>query len=145
MVEPFDLLLRGGTPITHNGIGHGDVGVRDGRITAIGDMATAAAGEVFDATGLHVLPGVIDTQVHFREPGSEHKENLEAGSRGAVLGGVTAVFEMPNTSPLTTTPDALADKLTRAKDRMLCEHAFYVGGTKENVAQLAELERLPGC
>ena len=145
MVEPFDLLLRGGTLITHNGIGRGDVGVRDGRITAIGDMATATAGEVFDATGLHVLPGVIDTQVHFREPGSEHKENLEAGSRGAVLGGVTAVFEMPNTSPLTTTPDALADKLTRAKDRMLCEHAFYIGGTKENAAQLAELERLPGC
>ena len=100
MVEPFDLLLRGGTLITHNGIGRGDVGVRDGRITAIGDMAPAAAGEVFDATGLHVLPGVIDTQVHFREPGREHKENLEAGSRGAVLGGVTAVFEMPNTSPL---------------------------------------------
>ena len=92
MAETFDLLLRGGTLVTHNGIALGDVGVRDGRIVAIGDLATAAAGEVIDATGLHVLPGVIDTQVHFREPGNEHKENLEAGSRGAVLGGVTAVF-----------------------------------------------------
>jgi dihydroorotase len=145
MAETFDLLLRGGTLVTHNGIALGDVGVRDGRIVAIGDLATAAAGEVIDATGLHVLPGVIDTQVHFREPGNEHKENLEAGSRGAVLGGVTAVFEMPNTAPLTTNPEALADKLSRAKDRMWCEHAFYMGGTGENAEQLPELERLPGC
>ena len=145
MAETFDLLLRGGTLVTHNGIALGDVGVRDGRIMSIGDLAAAAAGEVVDATGLHVLPGVIDTQVHFREPGNEHKENLEAGSRGAVLGGVTAVFEMPNTSPLTTNPEALADKLSSAKDRMWCEHAFYMGGTSENAEQLPELERLPGC
>ena len=145
MAETFDLLIRGGTLVTHNGVGRGDVGVRDGLITAIGDFPNASAGEVFDATGLHLLPGVIDTQVHFREPGSEHKENLEAGSRGAVLGGITTVFEMPNTNPLTTSEEALADKLARAKDRMLCEHAFYIGGTGENVAQLADLERLPGC
>ncbi len=145
MAETFDLLLRGGTLVTHNGIALGDVGVRNGRITAIGDLAAASGGEVVDATGLHVLPGVIDTQVHFREPGNEQKENLEAGSRGAVLGGVTAVFEMPNTAPLTTNPEALADKLSRAKDRMWCEHAFYMGGTGENAEQLPELERLPGC
>jgi len=145
MAQTFDLLLRGGTLVTHNGIALGDVGVRDGRITAIGDLAAASGGEVVDATGLHVLPGVIDTQVHFREPGNEQKENLEAGSRGAVLGGVTAVFEMPNTAPLTTNPEALADKLSRAKDRMWCEHAFYMGGTGENAEQLPELERLPGC
>ena len=145
MAETFDLLLRGGTLVTHNGIDLGDIGVRDGRTVAIGDLTTASADETVDATGLHVLPGVIDTQVHFREPGNEHKEDLEAGSRGAVLGGVTAVFEMPNTAPLTTNPEALADKLARAKDRMWCEHAFYMGGTGENAEQLAELERLPGC
>ncbi|MDX5394233.1 MAG: dihydroorotase, partial [Caulobacteraceae bacterium] len=88
--------------------------------------------------------GVIDTQVHFREPGLEWKEDLESGSRGAVLGGVVAVFEMPNTEPTTTDADALADKLVRAR-RMHCDHAFYVGGTHENATFLGELERLPGC
>ncbi len=91
------------------------------------------------------MPGVIDTQVHFREPGLEWKEDLETGSRAAVLGGVVAVFEMPNTEPTTTDPDALADKLSRAAGRMHCDHAFYVGGTHENAQWLGELERLPGC
>jgi dihydroorotase len=88
---------------------------------------------------------VIDTQVHFREPGLEWKEDLETGARAAVLGGVTAVFEMPNTQPTTTDADALADKLERARGRMACDHAFYVGGTHENAHLLGELERLPGC
>ena len=83
--------------------------------------------------------------MHFCEPGNEHKEDLEAGSRGAIPGGVTAVAEMPNTAPLTTNPEALADKLIRAKGRMWCEHAFYMGGTGENAEQLADLERLQGC
>jgi dihydroorotase len=100
---------------------------------------------VFDAAGLTVLPGVIDTQVHFREPGLEWKEDLETGSRAAALGGVVAVFEMPNTNPNTTDPDTMADKLARAKDRMWTDHAFYVGGTHENADYLGELERLPGC
>ncbi len=100
--------------------------------------------EIFEARGLHVLPGVIDSQVHFREPGNEHKEDLESGSRAAVLGGVTGVFEMPNTAPPTTSRAAIADKLARAKDRMHCDYAFYVGATPANVGALAELERLPG-
>jgi dihydroorotase len=145
MAESFDLIVRGGEVVNHAGRGLADVGVRDGRIAAIGDLGRADAGEVFDATGLTVLPGVIDTQVHFREPGLEWKEDLESGSRGAVLGGVTAVFEMPNTQPNTTDPVALADKLARAAGRMHCDHAFYVGGTHENAHLLGELERLPGC
>jgi dihydroorotase len=111
----------------------------------IGDLGQASADDVFDATGLTVLPGVIDTQVHFREPGLEWKEDLLTGSLGAVLGGVTAVFEMPNTQPNTTDAHALADKLARAAGRMHCDHAFYVGGTHENAHLLGELERLPGC
>jgi dihydroorotase len=122
-----------------------DVGVIDGKIAFIGDLSQASAGETFDATGLTVLPGVIDTQVHFREPGLEWKEDLETGSRAAALGGVVAVFEMPNTNPNTTDPDTMADKLARAKDRMWTDHAFYVGGTHENADYLGELERLPGC
>ena len=145
MAETYDLIVRGGTVVNHAGTFRADVGITGGKTVYIGDLSTADAGEVFDATGLHVLPGVIDTQVHFREPGLEHKEDLQAGARGAVLGGVTAVFEMPNTNPTTTDPDAMADKLKRAKGRMDCDHAFYVGGTPQNTEHLGELERLPGC
>lgn len=138
----FDLKLTGGTVHLPGGPAQVDIGVRDGRIVAIG--AQGDAGETIDCTGLDVLPGVIDSQVHFREPGLEAKEDLESGSRAAVLGGVTAVFEMPNTKPNTDTADAVNDKLARAKDRMWCDHAFYVGATNNNAADLAELERMPG-
>src|SRR5580693_3671570 len=146
MPQPsFDCVLINGAVVNQDRIGVRDIGVRDGRIAEIGDLSRAGAGERIDCRGLHILPGVIDSQVHFREPGLVHKEDLETGSRGAVLGGVTAVFEMPNTDPTTTTAEALADKLARAKDRMHCDFAFWVGGTHENVADLAELERLPGA
>lgn len=142
MAESFDVVLKGGTVCNHDGIGPSDVGIRDGRIAALGDVDAAQAGEVIDAKGLTILPGVIDSQVHFREPGLEHKEDLETGSRGAVMGGVTAVFEMPNTKPLTTTAELLADKVARARHRMFCDFAFYVGGTRENVDEIPALERL---
>ena len=145
MTQTYDLIVRGGEVANHAGRGLADVGVIDGKIAFIGDLGQASAGEVFDATGLTVLPGVIDTQVYFREPGLEWKEDLETGSRAAALGGVVAVFEMPNTNPNTTDPDTLADKLARAKDRMWTDHAFYIGGTHENADYLGELERLPGC
>ena len=145
MSTSYDLVIRGGTLVTHDGIGPGDVGVRDGRIVEVGQLRGADGGEVIDATGLHVLPGIIDTQVHFREPGNEHKEDLESGTRAAVMGGVTAVFEMPNTNPLTTTEDALNDKLARADGRAWSDYAFYVGATTDNAESLRELETLPGC
>jgi dihydroorotase len=145
MTQTYDLIVRGGEVANHAGRGLADVGVIDGKIAFIGDLSQASAGETFDATGLTVLPGVIDTQVHFREPGLEWKEDLETGSRAAALGGVVAVFEMPNTNPNTTDSDTMADKLARAKDRMWTDHAFYIGGTHENADYLGELERLPGC
>ena len=145
MPQVFDLVLMNGVVVNQDGEGARDIGVRDGRIAEIGALGGASAGERIDCKGLHVLPGVIDSQVHFREPGLVHKEDLETGSRAAVLGGVTAVFEMPNTDPTTTTAEALADKLRRAKGRMHCDFAFWVGGTHDNVADLAELERLPGA
>ena len=141
----FDLVLANGVVANQDGAGVRDIGVRDGRIAEIGTLSRASAGERIDCKGLHILPGVIDSQVHFREPGLVHKEDLETGSRAAVLGGVTAVFEMPNTDPTTTTDEALADKLRRAKGRMHCDFAFWVGGTHDNVAELSELERLPGA
>ncbi len=144
MPETFDTIFKGGTVVNQDGAGPRDVGVRDGRIAAIGALDESAGGKVVDVTGLHILPGVIDTQVHFREPGGEGKEDLESGSLGAVMGGVTAVFEMPNTNPPTTNAGALEDKLKRAKARMHCDHAFYVGGTEENAEDLPELEQLRG-
>jgi dihydroorotase len=140
----YDLILKGGTVVNHDGEGARDIGIASGKFAAIGDLARADAGKVIDCRGLHVLPGVIDSHVHFREPGLTHKEDLESGSRGAVLGGVTAVFEMPNTEPTTTSAEVLADKVKRAHHRMHCDFAFYVGGTRENTKDLAELERLPG-
>jgi len=144
MKETFDLLIRGGTIATPNGIAQGDVGVIGGRIAAIGSLANAKASEIFEARGLHVLPGVMDTQVHFREPGNAHKEDLASGSLAAILGGVTSVFEMPNTVPPTTTRAAIQDKLDRAHGRMHCDHAFYAGATPQNIGALADLERMPG-
>ncbi len=142
MTDTYDLLIKGATVVNHDGEGVRDVAIRAGRIAAIGQLGSAKAAEVLDARGLHVLPGVIDSQVHFREPGLEHKEDLATGSRAAVMGGVTAVFEMPNTKPLTTDAAALADKVRRARGRMHCDFAFYVGGTRENIADIPALEKL---
>lgn len=141
----YDLIIRNGTLVNQDGIGPGDVAVRDGRIAAIGSLATADAGTVIDATGLHVLPGIIDSQVHFREPGLEWKEDLKTGADAAVLGGVCTVFEMPNTEPPTTTVAMLEDKIARATGRMSCDFAFYAGGTHNNVDDLVEMERMVGC
>lgn len=141
----FDLLVRGGTCVVDGEAVRADVGVAEGCIAAIGDLGQASAGQTIDAHGLHVLPGVIDTQVHFREPGLEHKEDLATGTAAAVAGGVTAVFEMPNTRPPTTSEAALLDKLQRARGRARCDYAFYVGASGANTPELSELERLPGC
>lgn len=141
----YDVIFKNGTLVNQDGIGNADIGVIDGCIAGLGSLATATAGHVVDCAGLHILPGVIDTQVHFREPGLTHKEDLESGSRGAVLGGVTGVFEMPNTNPLTTTRETFEAKIAAGTDRMHCDFAFFVGGTHENVSELPELEKLPGC
>ena len=144
MPTTVDLILKGGTIVNQNGMALGDVAIRGGRIIAVGNVSGHAAAETVDCTGLHLLPGVIDSQVHFREPGAEHKEDLETGSRAAVMGGVTTVFEMPNTKPLTTSAETLADKVKRATNRMFCDFAFYVGGTRANAENLQEYEQLPG-
>lgn len=145
MDQTFDLLLKGGICATPAGLVACDVGVRGEKIAAIGDLGRADAAVTLDCGGLHVLPGVVDSQVHFREPGLEHKEDLSTGTAAAALGGVTAVFEMPNTKPGTVSAADLADKCRRAKDRAWTDIAFYVGATRENLEELPELERLPGC
>ncbi|MEN2495265.1 MAG: L-hydantoinase [Hyphomicrobiaceae bacterium hypho_1] len=140
----YDLILRSGTIVNQDGIGVGDIGIKAGQIASLGDLSKASAKKVITCKGLHILPGVIDSQVHFREPGLDHKEDLYTGSRAAVSGGVTAVFEMPNTVPLTTTKETLADKLSRAYHRMYCDFAFYVGGTRDNIEDIPQLEQMEG-
>jgi dihydroorotase len=126
MNQRFDTILKSGTVVNQDGEGVCDIGITNGRIAAIGGLGQASSGETIDCKGLHILPGVIDTQVHFREPGLTHKEDLASGSLSAVMGGVTAVFEMPNTDPLTVSAETLADKVKRGHHRMHCDFAFFV-------------------
>ncbi len=122
-----------------------DVGIKNGKIVDISPRLQGPAKQTLSLEGLHLLPGIIDSQVHFREPGLTHKEDLESGTRGALLGGVTAVFEMPNTAPSTTTKELFEDKLHRAQGRCHTHYAFFIGASTENAHLIAELERMPHC
>ena len=115
-----------------------------GKIQKIGNIELNSA-KVFDATGKIIVPGIIDTQVHFREPGSTDSEDLESGSRAAVLGGVTSLFEMPNTNPPTANLIEFEKKLEAAKNRMHSNYAFYFGATPDNTQQLSQLKNVEGC
>ena len=142
--KPYDLVITDANLASHQGCAATNIAIKDGRFAKIGDVTADQGDAHINAKGLTLLPGVIDTQVHFREPGNEHKEDLQSGSLAAVMGGVTAVFEMPNTKPPTTTVEAIADKVARGRNRMHCDFAFYAGGTHENAALLPELERQEG-
>lgn len=151
MPNQYDILIKNGTCLlpdsseSHLVETRSDIGIKDGKIIAIQANLTGTASRTIDAIGKHVLPGVIDSQVHFREPGLTHKEDLETGTRAAVLGGVTTVFEMPNTNPPTTTQAAFQEKLDLAKNRAHSNYAFFIGGSHDNVSELANLERLQHC
>jgi dihydroorotase len=136
----FDLLIRNGVCVLPWGEAATDIGVRDGRIATLHAAADATAEAVIDATGLHVLPGLIDPHVHLRDPGDPAVETLEAGTRAAVLGGLTAVFDMPNTAPPVVDAAGLARKQAFAAAQAWCDMGLYVGATKTNVPELAALE-----
>jgi len=140
MTEHFDLLLRNGTAVFPWGEQVTDIGVRHGRIAAIGVPAGATADETFDARGLHVLPGLIDPHVHLRDPGDASIESIPTGTKAAVLGGITAVFDMPNTAPAITSAETLAWKQDYVERVAWCDMGLYVGATKTNVGSLATLE-----
>ncbi len=141
--EPFDLLLRGGHVVTPWGVETADIGVRGGRIATLGDLRTAEAAETVDCAGLHVLPGLIDPHVHLRDPGDPAVETLETGTRAAILGGLTAVFDMPNTAPSITDRERLDWKRGYLEGRAWCDVGLYVGASKTNIAELAALELEP--
>lgn len=142
------MIIKNGLVYSQGRFVNTDIAITNGIIDVLGDFQSATvpadADKIIDATGLHVIPGVIDTQVHFREPGLEHKEDLQTGTLSALAGGVTAVFEMPNTNPSTTTKQAIEDKLNRAKNRSYTDYAFYVGAASDNISELSKLEILPG-
>jgi dihydroorotase len=140
MSAHYDLLIRGGTCVLPWGETSADIGLRDGRIAAIGAAPGATAESVFDAAGLHVLPGLIDPHVHLRDPGDASIETIGTGTKGAVLGGVTAVFDMPNTTPSITDAAGLAWKQDYVPRNAWCDMGLYVGGTKTNIDQLGALE-----
>ncbi len=143
MAERYDIVIRGGVCVLPWGEAATDVGVRDGRIAALG-VGAADAGEVIEAAGLHVLPGLIDPHVHLRDPGDASVESIPTGTRAAVLGGLAAVFDMPNTSPSVTGAETLAWKQGYAEQVAWCDMGIYVGATRANTQALAGLEQEPG-
>ena len=140
MAAHYDLLIRNGTCVLPWSSEPFDVGVRGGKIASLGVGSDATAETTLDATGLHVLPGLIDPHVHLRDPGDKTVETIPTGTRGAVLGGLTTVFDMPNTSPSITDQDRLNWKQDYARQVAWCDMGLYVGGTKTNIASLAALE-----
>ena len=140
----LDLIIKNGQCYIDNKLVSTDLGIKEGKIVDIAKIKEDAK-EIFDASNLIVLPGCIDTQVHFREPGSTDAEDLNTGSRAAIAGGITAVFEMPNTNPPTSNKKEFLNKLKLAKNRMFCNYAFYFGATPENYQELSKLNDLEGC
>tara|TARA_B100001741_G_scaffold313729_1_gene321466 strand:+ start:1903 stop:3210 length:1308 start_codon:yes stop_codon:yes gene_type:complete len=140
----LDLIIKNGKCYIDGQLKNQDIGIKDGLIQNIGEISDEAK-EILNAEGQTVLPGCIDTQTHFREPGSTDTEDLHSGSRAAIAGGITGVFEMPNTNPPTSTKLEFQKKLDLAKNRMYCNYAFYFGATADNANELADLENLEGC
>ena len=144
MSDKFSLIIKNGSCYIDGKLTKTDIGLSGNKIQKIGKIELNSS-KVYDATDKVVLPGIIDTQVHFREPGSTDAEDLESGSRAAVLGGVTSLFEMPNTNPPTSNLVEFDKKLQAAKNRMHSNYAFYFGATPDNTDQLARLKDVEGC
>ena len=146
MKKQLDLIIAGGEIVLPNSsIEKIDIGVKGSKIVDLGNLSKKDCEKKIVINNLIVLPGAIDTQVHFREPGLTHKEDIMNGTKGAILGGITSIFEMPNTNPSTTTEAALNEKLSIAQKNAYCNYSFFVGAAKENIGNLKNLERLPGC
>ena len=140
----LDLIIKNGRCYINGKLEKKDIAVKEGKILKIGEILDEAK-EIYEAENQQVLPGCIDTQTHFREPGSTDTEDLHSGSRAAIVGGITAVFEMPNTNPPTSNKVEFQKKLDLAKNRMFCNYAFYFGATADNANELADLKNLEGC
>ncbi len=143
--KTFDLILKNGNIVFNDKAEISDIGIKDSKIAKVGNLSSFSSKKILDVSNLYVLPGCIDTQVHFREPGLTHKEDIKSGSRGAVLGGITGFFEMPNTKPPTIDEIQFKNKISSAKKNSYCNFGFYIGASKENAKDLQFLEKLSGC
>jgi len=143
--KTFDLILKNGKIVFDNKTEVSDIGIIDSKIASVGNLSSYLSKKILDISDLHVLPGCIDTQVHFREPGFTHKEDIKSGSKGAILGGITGFFEMPNTNPPTINEIQFKNKISSAKKNSYCNFGFYIGASKENAKDLRFLEKLSGC
>ena len=141
----LDLIIKNGTCYIDGNLTKTDIGITNNKISHIGSLQSEKSKDFYDAENLIVLPGCLDTQVHFREPGSTDTEDLHTGSKAAIAGGITGVFEMPNTNPPTSSKKEFQKKLDLAKNRMYCNYAFYFGATADNSDDLASLKSLEGC
>lgn len=151
-LKDFDLIIRTQKALVSNPDNPSeivekkcDIAIKDQKIVAIEDSIEASGTLVWDATQYTVLPGIIDSQVHFRDPGAPHKEDFGTGSKGAILGGITAVFDMPNTNPNTSTKERFLEKLKTVGQKSYCDFALFAGATNDNSKELAEMENLEGC
>ena len=145
MIDKYDIFIKNGYVVIGQTIEKLNIGIKNQKIMLLSTNTNYESKNIINAKNLTILPGVIDSQVHFREPGSEHKEDMNTGSMGAALGGVTSIYEMPNTYPPTATIDLLNNKLKLAKNRMWVNYAFFAGATSGNIPSLPELEKVPGC
>ena len=141
----IDTIIKNGICVDHESMNQLDIAVHKGKIIKVGNVSNFDASSTIDATGLHILPGAFDTQVHFREPGNTKKEDLKSGSKAAIAGGITTVFDMPNNKPSITKKSLFSKKLSLAKNRMHCNYAFYFGAEKNNIAEIKKVEKLDGC
>lgn len=148
-MELFDTLIKNGTCLIKTPSGTKeelvDLGIKEGKISKIGSFSSSKAGEVFDAKNLHVLPGLIDSQVHFREPGLEHKDDIRHGTFSAVKGGITGIFEMPNTTPPTTNEENFQQKINIAEENSYCEYGFFLGASFDNLEVIKKAHEIEGC
>ena len=145
MIDKYDIFIKNGYVVIGQTIEKLNIGIKNQKIMLLSTNTNYESESIINAKNLTILPGVIDSQVHFREPGSEHKEDMNTGSMGAALGGVTSIYEMPNTYPPTATIDLLNNKFKLAKNRMWVNYAFFAGATSGNISSLPELEKVPGC
>ena len=145
MNNKLDLIISNANVFLPNSkIEETDIGIFNSKISMIGDLSRKTCKKKLNAKNLLILPGAIDTQVHFREHGLTHKEDIKFGTKGAILLGITSVFEMPNTTS-TTTSEAIKQKLNIAKQNAYCNYSFFIGAAKENIENLKNLELLEGC
>ncbi|MEC6997614.1 MAG: dihydroorotase [Pseudomonadota bacterium] len=145
MVKKYNIGLLNGNVCTHTSIKKSSIGIKNNKILKIGKINSNECTKIIDCNDKYILPGIIDTQVHFREPGLSHKEDINSGTKSAILGGVTTIFEMPNTSPATINKRELEKKLKIAKNSSWTNYSFFIGACKENLLNLSKLEKIKGC